>query len=110
MKKTILSIAAAAAISLGTAGAANTASAADIATPAVAVQKSDAIDSTASGRIRIRIRRNWYGNYGYGYNRYGYRYVGSYRHCKHLLRKWKVYGSWYAKRKFYQLGCGRYFY
>jgi hypothetical protein len=107
MKKTILSIAAAVAISLGVAGAAQTA-AADTATPAISVQKADAIDSNAT--VRIRFRRNWYGNYGYRNYGYGYRYVGSYRHCKHLLRKWKVYGSWYAKRKFYRLGCARYFY
>jgi hypothetical protein len=108
MKKTILSIAAAVAISLGAAGAANTASAAEVATPAVAVQKADAVNPNAG--IRIRFRRGWYGYNNYGYNGYGYRYVGSYRHCKVLLHKWKVYGSWYAKRKFYRLGCARYFY
>ena len=108
MKKTILSIAAAVAISLGVAGAANTASA-DV-TPAVATVQTNAIDANAG--ITIRFRRGWYGynNYGYRHYGYGYRYVGSYRQCKRLLRQWKVYGSWYAKRKFYRLGCARYFY
>ena len=106
MKKTLLSIAAAVAISLGVAGAANTASA-DV-TPAVATAQSDVTGANASHRIRIRIRHGYYGYYGY--NRYGYRYIGSYRHCKRLLRKWKVYGSWYAKRQFYRLRCARYFY
>lgn len=109
MKKIILSIAAAVAISLGAAGAANTASAAEVATPAVSIQKANTISPNAGNRFRIR--RGWYGynNYGYGYGR-GYRYVGSYAHCKVLLHKWKVYGSWFAKKKFFRLGCARYFY
>ena len=105
MKKTILSIAAAVAISLGVAGTANTA-AADV-TPAVATVQSDVTGANASHRIRISIRHRYY-RYN-RYNRYGYRYIGSYRHCKRLLRQWKVYGNWYAKRKFYRLGCRRYF-
>ena len=57
MKKTLLSIAAAVAISLGVAGAANTASAADV-TPAVATAQSNVIDANAG--ITIRFRRGWY--------------------------------------------------
>ena len=107
MKKTILSIAAAVAISMGAVGAATTASAADVATPVVAVKKADTVNPNAG--VKIRIRYGYY--YGYKpYYGYGYGYVGSYRHCKHLLHKWKYYGSWYAKKKFYRLGCARYFY
>lgn len=104
MKKTILSIAAAVAISMGALGAANTASA-DVATPVVAVKKADTVNPNAGVKIRIRH------GYHYGYKPYyGYRHLGSYRHCKFLLHKWKVYGSWHAKRKFYRFGCARWFY
>lgn len=107
MKTKILSLAAAALISAGIAGTANTA-AADTTlavSPAVATAETKAQASNVGARFKLRIRRGYY--YGY-YPRY--RYIGSYRHCKRLLVLWKHYGSYIAKKKFFRYGCARFYY
>jgi hypothetical protein len=86
MKTTILSIAAAAAITLGTAGAATAA------TPTVNAGLFEGAETAKTQTVRHR---------GYGY-RYGY----GYRHrrmCRRLRYRGFVLGDWRARRLYYRL-------
>ena len=97
MKTTLIALAAASMISLGTAATASAAPNAGLditAGNAASVQKVG-----HRGGVRIRIYRH-----GYGYRYYGYGY--GYRHfCKKLYYKGWVLGYAWARHKFYSY-CG----
>ena len=87
MKNTILSIAAAAAITLGTVGAATAG------TPALSAGLFEGVETAKTQTVSHR----GYG-YGYRYNRYRNR-----RMCRRLRYKAFVLGSWRARRLYYRL-------
>ncbi len=87
MKTTILSIAAAAAITLGTAGASVAG------TPAANAGLFEGGETAKTETVRHR----GYG-YGYGYGRYRHR-----RMCRRLRYRAFVLGSWRARRLYYRL-------
>ena len=90
MKTTILSIAAAAAITLGTAGAASAAS------PAANAGLFEGGETAQTQQIRHR--GGWRHRHGWNHRRYRYR-----RMCRRLYYKGFVLGNPFARRAFYRL-------
>ena len=101
MKKTLIAIAAAATISLGTAGA-------------VSAAPSTALDVTAGTGVSIEKagyrhgRRHFRYGYRRGYRHYGYGYGRFY--CKRLYYKGYVLGWGWARFKYLKYCAGRYHY
>ena len=91
MKKTLIALAAAATVSLGTIGAAS------------AATSTTALDITAQNGAAVQK----VGYYGYYYG-YGYRY-SHFHHCKRLYYKGFVLGWDWARFKYYRFCAHRYY-
>jgi hypothetical protein len=93
MKKTLIALAAAATVSLGTLGAASAASTgASTAALEIGAQSNAAVQ-------KVGYRFRYYGGYGYGY-----------RYCKHLYYKGWVLDFYWARVKYYRNCTYRYRY
>ncbi len=112
MKKTLIAIAAAATLSLGTAGAVSAApsTALDVtADTGVSIEKAGYRRGFRHGRYRRGYRHGYrHGYRSYGYRHYGYGYGRFY--CKRLYYKGYVLGWGWARFKYLKYCAGRYHY